>query len=302
MVNLEKITFRQVVNFCKAIELSSSRNLKTIKRWYNAESANFEDTLSFLQDLELIKHKKNSILLSEALKRTKFLDINLKSLLRKELSKQINSEKYFGIFLDNFKLSRGLYLFTPNLRDRLRFSGTRNFLIELEMLKFDSKSNTYYLSKQIHLSARVKKLSARSLLKQLKREQEIGYIAEILIFEKEKKKFQDFPDVQKKIEHVSLVDTTAGYDIKSFDNLNKRILPKYIEVKAVSEEDWKFYWSRNEIDTAKKFHNNYYLYLVPMEDSKPKENLIKIINDPYFKIYKNKDWKKEIELLSFSLI
>ena len=79
--------------------------------------------------------------------------------------------------------------------------------------------------------------------------------------------------------------------------------PKYIEVKAVSESDLRFYWSKNEINKAKQFGRNYYLYLLPVKN-KP-ESLLDIsalrqIRDPYHAVFQNKDeWWQEVEVISF---
>ena len=61
----------------------------------------------------------------------------------------------------------------------------------------------------------------------------------------------------------------AGYDIKSFDlqaAQNGDKISIFIEVKAVSQLNYKFYWTRNEIEKASLYSKNYYLYLFPIND------------------------------------
>ena len=73
--------------------------------------------------------------------------------------------------------------------------------------------------------------------------------------------------------------------------------------EAVSKIDFKFFWSRNEINKAKSLKHTYYLYLLPVKDE---DNFIidelQILQDPYNHIFQTKNkWKNEVELISVSL-
>ena len=85
-----------------------------------------------------------------------------------------------------------------------------------------------------------------------KEKTDIGYRAELKIIEYEKDRLSEFPDLVLQIEHVAQKDVMAGYDILSFDHYDKDIPnPRFIEVKAVSPWDYRFYWTRNEIEKSK---------------------------------------------------
>ena len=73
-----------------------------------------------------------------------------------------------------------------------------------------------------------------------------------------------------------------------------------MKVKAVSKDNLKFYWSRNELLKAKREGSKYLLYLVPVV-SKDKFDLknIEIIPDPYTNVFKSEDWAQQIESYSF---
>ncbi|HGM4804194.1 TPA: DUF3427 domain-containing protein [Serratia marcescens] len=74
------------------------------------------------------------------------------------------------------------------------------------------------------------------------------------------------PDLAAKVERVSLNDSSAGYDIKSFDEDGVEIL---IEVKTTKSDVYSpFYISQNEIKVASINHDNYYLYRVHSLDLK----------------------------------
>lgn len=305
MINFDKISLKQILIFCKVLKLSSSFDMRTIKRWYDAESINFIETLFLLKSLRLITLKDGLILSSQSLKEAINSDKALKALLINVLLRKNNKVSNFILdFFTDFEPYGNYFRLTPTLQKRLKHSGIRNFLIELGVLRFMSNSGSYFMVKNLfsRLTSGNTIFSPIEFVKKIKAEGDLGYAAEVFVYEQEKDKFHNEPSIQEKIQHVSLENVMVGYDIKSFDkNKNGNPVPKYIEVKAVSEDDWKFYWSRNEIDKSKQLGKNYYLYLIPIgENSKIQTNLIKIIKDPYVNVYENKGWKKEYELISFS--
>ena len=127
--------------------------------------------------------------------------------------------------------------------------------------------------------------------------------AELEILEYEKNRLSTYPELLAGFEHISQSDVNAGYDIKSFDlepGVKGFAKPRYIEVKAVSKLNFKFIWTRNEIDKSKVSGNQYYLYLLPViSDKKFDIAGLKIINNPYEKVFKNKNyWEKREEQYS----
>ena len=66
---------------------------------------------------------------------------------------------------------------------------------------------------------------------------------------------------KKLIKWISRESDTYGYDILS---VNKDMSPRYIEVKATQRKpgDADFYYTQNELETAKKQGENYYIYMV----------------------------------------
>jgi hypothetical protein len=99
----------------------------------------------------------------------------------------------------------------------------------------------------------------------------------------------------------------AGYDIRSFDEMlddSGTHSTRYIEVKAVSQWNYQFYWTMNEIKKAREFCLNYYLYLLPVLGKKSFDlEGLKIIRDPISNVYDNSsNWIRMDEVISFSLI
>lgn len=84
----------------------------------------------------------------------------------------------------------------------------------------------------------------------------------------------------KLVKHVSRESDSFGYDIQSVNHDNS---PRYIEVKATQGKvgDMTFYYTANELATAKKYGKAYYLYIVyEITSKKPK---IWILQNPFIK-------------------
>ena len=97
-----------------------------------------------------------------------------------------------------------------------------------------------------------------------------------------------------KIDHVALRDVSAGYDIKSYeiDGVNYKEI--FIEVKAVPVSNYKFHLSMQENQTANKYLDRYYLYLLPVDHSNPEkfdyDKLLRINNVNKSILQNKKDW------------
>ena len=78
----------------------------------------------------------------------------------------------------------------------------------------------------------------------------------------------------------------AGYDILSYNENQEKI---YIEVKAVSSTNFKFYLSSNEFNKANLMNKNYFLYLLPRDLSNLSkfdyEGILKINEIIFYRIY-----------------
>jgi hypothetical protein len=88
---------------------------------------------------------------------------------------------------------------------------------------------------------------------------------------------------------------------ESFCKKKTRKKPRsLIEVKAVSPTDFRFYWSRNEIETARIHGPNYFLYLVPASKNGFDMLKVRIIPNPFKRVYLDgKSWLRQEELVSF---
>ncbi len=288
-----------------------------IEKRYLKNSGNFRETLNFMEILDLIIHVNDKLSLQSKFravlgKSTKIMaGKNLNLFILNNLLKQneVLSE-YINEYLSHFVYKKGKYEIKLNTTKRLKFSGLRNLLIQLEFIYLSPQKYKYYIyDDKVSIFNKFndsKKLSQKELEQLLQKKDALGKAAEIEIINYEKMRLSQYPELARKVKRISTKDVNAGYDIKSFSitNVNSgRAIPRFIEVKAVSPIDYKFFWSRNEWEKAKEVNKQYYLYLLPVL-SKFNFNIegLKIINEPYSKIYRGKGkWIKKEELISYSL-
>jgi hypothetical protein len=319
MPDFEKISVDQILFLSEIISESDLLQIEFVERKYLRSAPNFSETVNLLEELDLIKIIENRLLPRTRYKI--FLEKLTKSLqqkliLKKFIVKCILEQKtsvseYLTQFLSHFQYSSGQFEFTPNMSQRLKYSGLRNFLMDLEFLYLDESETKYVIAEEYSTVCieliESQRLSLDEFLKIQQNKIEIGTAAELEVIEYEKRRLSRFPDLISKIEHTALIDVMAGYDIRSFDDVPDKSgfpSPRFIEVKAVSQWSYQFHWTMNEIKKAREFCSNYYLYLLPVlnKDSFDIEGL-KIIRDPFSNVYNNsKNWIRIDEVISFSLI
>ncbi|MDN3427444.1 DUF3883 domain-containing protein [Microbacterium sp. APC 3898] len=172
----------------------------------------------------------------------------------------------------------------------------RNFLITSKVIESKNRNNYQVKPGFENMLEDIldRKVSQLQLEKTLINKAELGKKAELYVIEYEQKKFPE-----KIIEHIAIDDVSAGFDIKSYIDIQSMEFDKFIEVKCISERD-VFYWSRNEIETARLLGNNYSLYFV---NSSFDEEPVEVIN-PYEKLYLNKSvpFTEETRSYTFSVV
>ena len=311
-LHFEKISLKQIIIFSEIISTTSLLEKEFIQKRYLKAASNFTETADFLQKIGLIAIKKDKFILNpkykSLLKIKKTFPLHDFFVNKLIIEKTIYSD-YINEYLSQFSSVNEKYECKPPIAQRLKYSGLRNFLMDLEFLTFDFTKKKYFISeKYSNVFSRYKKtikLSQNDFLKNLQNKEELGRAAELQTIQFEKERLSHFPLLSKKIEHTAITDVMAGYDIKSFDlqaAQNGDKISIFIEVKAVSQLNYKFYWTRNEIEKASLYSKNYYLYLFPINDKGLFDlTALRIIKDPYANIYKNNtEWLRTEELLSFS--
>ena len=88
---------------------------------------------------------------------------------------------------------------------------------------------------------------------------------------------------------ISIIDVAAGYDIVSYNNDEAIEHDRFIEVKSYVGSP-HFYWSNNEIETAKLYGNKYYIYLIDASKMTDEKYVPDIICNPAEEIIASEKW------------
>lgn len=134
------------------------------------------------------------------------------------------------------------------------------------------------------LTADSKILSEQQLEKILMENRKLGAQAENAVVEFEKRRLMKLgKKIQAElVKRISTINVSAGYDIESFDGTTDEIFPnRFIEVKATTSNEVRFYWSYNEIRVAAIKKDNYWIYMMKeFREDKPSKTLPIMIQNP----------------------
>ncbi|RJP70540.1 MAG: DUF3883 domain-containing protein, partial [Ignavibacteriales bacterium] len=259
------VNYKGILVLFELLNRINQKDIQYLKQLYSQSSDHFEECIDFLLSIKLISMNSGYIEPGPSL--NKFLlgrynDNQTKEFLINVLLNK--RDKYLLEYLEKFSASKDKYIFETMTSENLRFSNIRNLLIELEFIFYDNVQNKYELNeKYIPLFLDVIKehsISPDKLKKIMEAQDRIGKLAELKVLEYEKTRLSSRKDLVTKIEHISLKDTSAGYDIKSFTILdNLEMIDRYIEVKAISNNEIRFFLSQNEMKISAIYNEKYYL-------------------------------------------
>jgi len=284
--NIEYKAVEILFKLCK----ENQNNLANVKINYSRFNNFLQDNLNFLVELNVIAISDNKIQIEKT-------NLSFKDFL---ISKILNSSQYgppLKEYLNNFVRQNQKLVFKPNDSYNSITSSLRNFLISMDLVKYEINFDQYLLLSDEFLDKLNKrKFSPEELRKQLEKQSQIGLLAEEFVFKIEKEKIYKF-DQSLLPEHVSKLDVSAGFDILSYQKNEDRIKKIFIEVKAVSSSNFKFYLSNSEFQTSLKYKDDYFLYLLPVDHTvveKFNNSNILRINDLENNLFKNKvNWYYE---------
>ncbi|MFW9943067.1 MAG: DUF3883 domain-containing protein [Candidatus Thorarchaeota archaeon] len=299
-IKIENITYNQLKSFVEILKSTNKLYIDFIRARFNSVSHSFEDTIKFFEALSLLKVQNDRIILSRLFEQFLLKDIK-NGLIFNEfmLSQLIYSDspisKNINKYLSCYKQIDNSLIYSPSTKSRLMESNIRNLLMEFGFVEYDRIKDIYSISDKFlssYPNIFPKHIVSHSeLMLLLEKQQCLGAEAEMQILNYEKDRLRDQPVLVDKIEHVSLSNVSAGFDILSYENIpelhgNKR----YIEVKAVSIFNFKFNWTINEITKSKEMSDRYYLYLLPVINFKKFDiDSLLIIQNPYINIFNNKE-------------
>lgn len=256
----------------------------------------------FIQILD-IDNENNSAVLNEKgieLRNKDSSNLIIESIVVKTIKESFQN-KILSSEIFTFDSTTNSFLFRPE-KLSLDWAAIRNLLIECDFLMVQSMNISYVLTVnpayEYLLSEQIKeqrrKISLEELKEQMLRNEESGEKAERYVLEYEKKRL-NFSENSMKVKQISGIDVSAGYDIISFNGEESKINDRFIEVKATSK-NFGFYWSSNEIQTAKVLGPRYYLYLVNLSKVSLLDYEPLIISDPVNYLKNSTTWIIEPQL------
>jgi len=154
-----------------------------------------------------------------------------------------------------------------------------------------NKPNRRLFDKHLKEGMRKRQLTPEQLKGMQTQQQENGLIGEQFVFDYERTRTGRDDDV----EWVAIYDAAAGFDIMSFESNASTEHDRFIEVKAYSGDTPYFYWSRNEMEEAQKRGEEYFLYLVNLDEVNRSGYEPIIIPDPTSRVLADKGWMKTVD-------
>jgi hypothetical protein len=292
-------------------------DLKKICSDYSIDFAfSFDGTLAALDYLAIVKIEKNKVSLISRKTLDKIINSpeKLGFFLSEALFERLKKEELIAKFLNHECLGYDLKKRKISIKFNLiplEFTSLFNFLTRMNFFIFhDTLPNIILINDRYQkvfenriipllrkdvgvetFSTRRKELSYEQFKRILQIKENLGFEAEQFVFSYELKRLVNHKK-KKEIKIISSIDVWSGYDMVSFNSESSEDFDRFIEVKSYSSE-LKFYWSKNEIDTARVKGDNYYLYLVNRDKKQEGNYCPIIIQNPYEKVYSGSDWIKD---------
>ena len=295
------LRFAHVCTFLELLSKASVKDIDHIRRLFSEEAEGFEEVVRFAIRLRLVIYDAGTLKLRAP------LELRDHKVRRREILDRIigqrnpyRSEVYR--FLNRFQMVDGECVYVPIEQHRSGDSAVRNFLTELGITRSEVENGRHLLLSEYFdllgdARVRVNVVSRSQLSVNQGAQEAIGLQAEEIILEFERERVGR--ELSHKVEHIALENVAAGFDIRSITQTAKSIVPRFVEVKAVSQTDRRFFWSKREIRVAQQMSSFYFLYLLPVLGPKRYDlDSLEIVQDPYSRILgENSAWHTEPDSL-----
>ena len=306
----ESLQLRNIMHLLSVVRETRLTTKPLVEKRYNEQATDFDATLSFLFEIAGLiedgdKLRLNHVFADQS-KQMNVKEITTHIFERILMKKSAYRTELFSYF-NQFKLVNGQIEYQPNTLQRTKFSNIRNFLMESGVINYNADSVQYVVAPQ-YVNIYAKAIESDSsytpykLKQKLQNGDKLGLAAEKAVLKYEKERVG--PDLEEYIEHISIKNVSAGYDIKSVTQIGlNKLEPRYIEVKAVSPTLYKFFWTSNEMRVAEILRKTYYLYLLPVAGNLIFSLIdIKIIPDPFSEIILlSNSWEIETNVVCCTL-
>lgn len=263
---------RQISALFDVLHDSELGGREHIRRRYLDREPRFDVTLRFLTEIGALQENNGVLALAPPLQ-TLEAAVTPQDLAPLLINLIVCTQNPFRShlleYVRQFRVADGSAVHRPSTQDRSAESAVRNLLMELGAVSYDTSQDQYVLAPQysaLFAQARCAPclVSPAQLHRSQQEKEDLGLSAEIAIVSYERQRVG--ARLVDRIDHVALRNVAAGYDIQSVSVVEgERIVPRYIEVKAVPIGTFRFYWTPTEVSVAELFGAWYYLYLLPVD-------------------------------------
>jgi hypothetical protein len=296
------LEWRHVLAMLTVLRECEYTKTEHIGRRYAQYASNFQKTLAFMVCLRAVFEKDGHVRPSDRLRVHDANDASLWLVDRLFATRNRYRTQIFR-YLRRFQIIDGEPLYRPSSPSRHQQSHLRNCLMEMGIVCHDRDRDCYHIAPQhldLYIVAQdsVSKRTPVTVAAAQHSRETLGTAAEeaVVLYERRRvgSRFAEL------VQHVALLNTAAGYDVRSVTVSSGGIsTPRYIEVKAVSSASFQFYWTRNEVATAKHLAQWYYLYLLPVEAGRRfSMDHLEVIRDPHAAVLQaSENWVIEPDVL-----
>lgn len=302
-----QVDVKSIYRLLTVVGQASEKLLRRVERVYSEHAREFDSVLRFAKDIGWITDRNERLELTESGSdawRNSTDDTVRTALLDAISSRSSPYRKQVAAYLGRYSLGDAGVTYRPSVEERLRDSAVRDFLMDLRVVEHRRSDDCYALLQGREdifawaLSAR-KTVSHAQISRLQERKKSLGQSAELAVLSYERSRLGE--ELWPHIEHVSEDAPYSPYDIKSLTIAEGRRLARFIEVKAVPDDTFRFYWSKTELEIAQLLAERYFVYLLPVINGTFDLGKMLIVQDPYQTIYRNEvDWATEENVVACS--
>src|ERR1041384_7419604 len=264
------VELQNVITMLQLVASLRLRKRSLVKTRFEERGHHFEETLRFLNDIGLVIDSEDALTIPDDSVSSLRWPPDAKTTRRIVEAILATNTPYrvqLSNFLAEFENDGEAVVYAPPVERRVKESAVRNFAITLGLVHFRRRSNDYAVQNSvvdlwIRTRVRQSPKTKVKLLRRLQKREELGFAAECAAMEFERKRLGK--SLADRVHHTSKEHPLAPYDIESLTVTKGIENPRFIEVKAVSVELFRFFWSKLEFDTARFMGRSYFLYLVPV--------------------------------------
>src|ERR1035437_1429323 len=204
----DNIKVTHLHTLCNILANTQIRHVSNIKRRYLENALAFDDTLSLLEDLKIVKNISEELFSIKTFSTNDSLNDFKNKLLPILFSSNEKVLEQLRSFLRNFKIDTNNIFFKATEIQKIKFSSTRNFLLELGFINAAENNTIYFVNpnyKKLFIELFIRnKLSPEMLKKKQVENDLIGLRAEKAILNFEINRLSGFVLHPSEIKHTAL--------------------------------------------------------------------------------------------------